>query len=90
MLGASWLVGVAGHLDGAVVGCRSSLDQALRIESAIAAAAIGHAFRDAAAIGVDQPMKIKHFAKWNRTKIEIEACDEHIVTGLEQMSGEQK
>jgi hypothetical protein len=64
--------------------------QALRVESAVSATAIGHALGHAAPIRVDEPVEIQHFAKWNPTKIEIEARDKHIVAGIEQVLGKQE
>jgi hypothetical protein len=35
-------------------------------------------------------MEIQHFAKRNRTEIEIEARDKHIMAGIEQVLGKQE
>ncbi len=84
VLGATRLVGVARHLDGAVVGRGFAVDETLRIESASAAGAVGHALGDAAAVGVHKPGEIEHFAEGHGAKVEIESRDEHIVIGIEQ------
>ena len=90
VLGAARLVGVAGHFDGAVVGRGRSVDEALRVEGAGSAGAVGHAFGDAAAIGVHEPGKVKHFSKRHGSEIEVEAGDEYIMIGIEQIPGEEK
>ena len=90
VLGAARLVGVAGHLDGAVVGRRLAVDETLRIERTGAAGAIGHALGDAATVGVHEPSQVKHFSKWHGAEIEIEAGDKNIVIGVEQVLCEQK
>ena len=90
MFGATGLVGVAGDLDGAVVGGWFTVDQTLRIERPRAAGAVGHALGDAAAVGVDQPTQVQHLAERHCPKVEIEAGHEHVVAGLEQVFGEDE
>ena len=90
MLGAARLVGVAGHLDGAVVGGGLAVDEALRVEGAGSAGAVGHAFGDAAAIGIHEPGKVKHLSKRHGSEIEVEAGDEYVMIGIEQILGKEK
>src|ERR1700728_2948786 len=90
MLGAARLVGIAGHFNRAVVRCGLAGDEPLRIECTRPAPAISHALGDAAAIGIDEPMKGQRLAKGNGAEIKVEPGDEHIVIGVEQVFGEEK
>ena len=90
MLCAAGLVGVAGDFDGTIVGRGFATDEALRIESAVAATAIGHALGNAAAVCIDEPGEVEHFTKGKGAKVQIESGDEHIVIGIEQVAREDK
>src|SRR5580693_1330390 len=88
VLGAARLVAVAGDFDGAVIGSRFAVDEALRIEGASAAGAIGHALGDAASVGVHEPGEVEHFAEGQGAEVEIEAGDENVVARIEQVARE--
>src|SRR3569833_1906291 len=90
MLGAPRLIGVTREIDRAVIGRGLAVNQALRVERTRSAGAIGHAFRDAAAVRVHEPGEVQHFAERHRAEIEVEAGDKDIVIGIEQVSSEEK
>src|ERR1700752_4247988 len=84
------LVGIAGNLDGAVIGCRVAVDEPLRVEGSRTTITVGHALGDAAAVGIDEPGQIQHLAKRDGAEIKIETRYEHVVAGIEKRLGEQK
>src|SRR6185437_17169248 len=69
VLGAARLVCIAGDLHRAVVGCRFAADEPLRVEGPRAAGAVGHALGDAAAVGIDEPAQVQHFAERESAEI---------------------
>jgi hypothetical protein len=90
MFGAAGLVGVAGNVDGTVVGGGFAFNEALGVEGAGSATAVGHALGDAAAVGVDEPGEVEHFSKGEGAEVEVEAGDEDIVISIEQVAREEE
>jgi hypothetical protein len=58
MLGAARLVRIAGDLDGGVIGGWLAFNETLGIEGPGTTTAVGHAFGDAAAIGIHEPREV--------------------------------
>src|SRR3569833_2964487 len=85
VLGAAWLVGVAGNLDWTIVGCGLAPNETLRVESARTTVAVGHALGNAAPVCIDKPGQVEHLPKRTGAKIKIEAGNKHIVIVGEQI-----
>ena len=90
MLGTTWLVRVAGNIDGGVIGGWLALNESLRIEGPSTTTAISHALGDAAPIGIHKPGEVQHFSERDGAKIQVEAGDENIVIRIEQVPGEDE
>lgn len=90
VLGAARLIRVPRHLDGAVVGRWLAVNQALGVERSCSTGTVGHAFSDAAAVGVYEPGQVQHLSKWKRAKIKIESGNQHVMAGIEQVASEDE
>ncbi len=67
-----------------------AVDETLRIEGPGTTTAISHALGDAAAVGIHKPGEVQHFSERDGAKIEVEAGDENVVIGIEQVPGEDE
>ena len=90
VLVAAGLVEVAGHNDGASVGCGFAVNEPLGIESFCAATAIGNQLRKVAGVDAHEPRKLEHFAKRHAAEVQFEAGDDHVVASLQQALGEEE
>src|ERR1035437_9660913 len=90
MLRAARLIGVAGHFNGAVIAGGLAFDEALRIEGAGPATAVGHALGDAAAVGAREPGEVQHLSERDGAEVEVKPCDKNVVVFVEQVLDEEK
>ena len=90
VLVAAGLVEVAGHDDGAVVGCGLAVDEALGVKGARAATAVSDELSDVAIVMADEPGEVEHFSEGQAAEVELEAGYHDVVAGLKQALGEEE
>jgi hypothetical protein len=71
VVGTAGLVEVAGHDDGTVVGGGVAFGEALRVEGACAAVAVGDQLGEVAGVLADEPGEVKHFAEGKTAEIDM-------------------